>query len=128
MNCKRPARLQRGDTVAIVSPSWGGPSIFPHVYDKGLDTLRAWGLRIREYPSARASNDFLYRNPRARAQDINEAFADQAIKAIFASIGGDDSVRLLPYLDPETIAGNPKIITGYSDTRRFLPMAISWGS
>jgi len=30
-------------------------------------------------------------NPSARAEDLMEAFSDKNIKAIFATIGGDDS-------------------------------------
>ena len=59
-------------------------------------------------------------DPRARADDINAAFADPAIRAVVASIGGDDSIRLLPYLDGATIAANPKILMGYSDTTTLL--------
>jgi muramoyltetrapeptide carboxypeptidase LdcA involved in peptidoglycan recycling len=116
----KPSKLAVGDSVAIVSPSWGGPSVFPHIYDKGLEVLRELGLQIKEYPSARAENDFLARNPQARAQDINDAFADVEVKAIFASIGGDDSIRILPFLDPTIINKNPKILMGYSDTTTLL--------
>ena len=116
MNYKKPEKLKRGDAVAIVSPSWGGPSIFPHVYEKGLKILRDWGLKIKEFPTARMNASFLRAHPRVRAKDINDAFADKEVKAIFTSIGGDDSVRLLPFLDKEIIAKNPKILMGYSDT------------
>lgn len=116
----KPSRLRVGDTVAIVSPSWGGPNVFPHIYDNGLEVLRDFGVQIKEYPSARADNDFLARNPRARAKDINDAFADIEVKAIFASIGGDDSIRILPFLDPGVIKRNPKILMGYSDTSTLL--------
>jgi muramoyltetrapeptide carboxypeptidase LdcA involved in peptidoglycan recycling len=112
----RPPRLRRGDTVAIVSPSWGGPHAFPHVYEKGLEALDGWGLRIREFPTARMDAATLRANPAARAEDINAAFADPEVRAIFASIGGDDSVRILPFLKPEIVTGNPKILLGYSDT------------
>ena len=43
------------------------------------------------------------------------AFADKEIKAIIANIGGDDSIRILRYLDKEIILKNPKIFMGYSD-------------
>ncbi len=102
--------------VAIVSPSWGGPSVFPWVYENGLAVLREWGLEIREYPSARADAGFLRAHPEFRAKDLNDAFADPDIKAVFASIGGDDSVRILRFLDKDVIAKNPKIVMGYSDT------------
>lgn len=111
----KPKKLYKGDVVAVVSPSWGGPSVFPHVYESGIRTLECLGLKIKEFPSARMAADYLDRNPEFRAKDINDAFADKAVKAIFTSIGGDDSIRILSYLDLDIIRQNPKIFTGYSD-------------
>ncbi len=37
---KKPKRLKKGDRVAILSPSWAGPSIFPHVYKMDLRFLK----------------------------------------------------------------------------------------
>ena len=109
-------RLKQEDTVAIVSPSWGGPGVFPHIYENGLKVLREWGLKIKEFPTARMDAGFLRANPQVRAKDINDAFADSEVKAIFASIGGDDSARILPFVDKKIVANNPKILMGYSDT------------
>lgn len=120
MKYTKPARLVSGDTVALVSPSWGGPSIFPHIYENGLKVLRDLGLQIKEYPTARAAADFLASHPEARAKDVNDAFADTKVKAIFATIGGDDSVRVLPFLNKDVIRNNPKILMGYSDTTTLL--------
>lgn len=117
----KPGRLKKGDTVAIISPSWGGPSLFLHIYENGLKVLREeFGLVVKEYPTARAEADFLYHHPEARAADVNRAFADPEVKAIITSIGGDDSVRILPYLDGEIIKSNPKILMGFSDTTTLL--------
>lgn len=116
VNYKKPERLRPGDTVAIVSPSWGGPSVFPYIYENGLKVLNEWGLKVKEFSTARMDAGFLRANPEVRAKDINDAFADLDVKAIFTSIGGDDSVRILPFLDRRVIAGNPKILMGYSDT------------
>src|SRR3989338_6242303 len=116
MNCKKPEKLKQGDMVAIISPSWGGPSVFPHIYENGLRVLQEWGLKIKEFPTARMDAAFTRANPQVRAKDINDAFADLEVRAVFASIGGDDSVRILPFIDKEIIANNPKILMGYSDT------------
>ncbi len=113
-------KLHEGDTIAVVSPSWGGPSVFPHIYESGIKVLENLKFKIKEYPSARKDADYLYKNPEFRAKDINDAFSDKEIKAIFVSIGGDDSVRILPYLNTEIIRKNPKIIMGYSDTTTLL--------
>ena len=109
-------KLQKGDTIAIISPSWGGPSVFPHIYESGIKALKNLGLKIKEYPSARKDADYTYNNPEFRAKDINDAFADSEVKAIFTSIGGDDSIRIIPYIDTEIVKDNPKIFLGYSDT------------
>lgn len=45
-----------------------------------------------------------------------QAFADPSIKGIFATIGGEDSIRLLPFIDLDIIKNNPKVFLGYSDT------------
>ena len=112
----KPKKLQKGDTIAIISPSWGGPSVFPHIYESGIKTLENLGLKIKEYPSARKDADYTYTNPEFCAKDINDAFADPEVKAIFTSIGGDDSIRILPYINTEIVKNNPKIFLGYSDT------------
>ena len=91
--------------------------MFPHVFDQGIAVLRdRFGLLIKEFPTARMSAAELAANPQRRAEDLNAAFADQSVSAIFVSIGGDDSARILQYLDPELIRANPKILIGYSDT------------
>ena len=125
---QKPKRLRPGDTVAVLSPSWGGPSIYPHVFDLGLANLRdLLGVHIQEYPTTRMAANELHDNPRRRAEDLNAAFADPKISAVIASIGGDDSVRLLPYLDAQVIARNPKILMGYSDTTILLTYANQLG-
>lgn len=115
MKYNKPKKLKIGDTIAVVSPSWGGPSLFPDIYENGLKVLNKWGLKIREMPSARGNADYLWANPKFRAKDINDAFADKDVKAIFTSIGGDDSVRILPFIDKDIIKDNPKIFLGFSD-------------
>jgi muramoyltetrapeptide carboxypeptidase LdcA involved in peptidoglycan recycling len=43
------------------------------------------------------------------------AFSDKDIKAVIASIGGTDQIKLLKLLDAETIKANPKPFFGFSD-------------
>lgn len=112
----KPSKLHRGDVIGIVSPSWGGPSVFPHIYENGLKNLKALGFEVKEFPTARGNAKYQYQNPKVRAEDVNAAFADKEVKGIITTIGGDDSVRILPFLNKETIANNPKFFMGYSDT------------
>ena len=113
----KPRKLQPGDTVAAVSLSWGGPGTFPHRYEAGKHQLQnEFGLKVVETTHALRDAAWLHNNPRARAEDLMNAFADPAIKAIISTIGGDDSIRILPYLNLDVIRSNPKIFMGYSDT------------
>ena len=112
----RPARLRPGDTVAVVTTSWGGPQMFPAVHRAGVAALERLGLVVREMAGTHRSASELRSDPRGRAADLNRAFADPTIAAIVATIGGDDSARILPYLDADVIAANPKVFMGYSDT------------
>lgn len=108
--------LKPGDKVAIISPSAGIPSLFPWVYEQGLKRIREeFFLEPVEFPSALQSPQFLSQNPKMRANDINQAFADPSIKAIIATIGGNDQIRILPYLDQKIIMRYPKPFMGYSD-------------
>jgi muramoyltetrapeptide carboxypeptidase LdcA involved in peptidoglycan recycling len=116
---KKPKQLQQGDTVATVSLSWGGAGD-PELrwrYDQGINRLKeVFGLNVVAMPNSLKGTDFVYNNPEARAADLMEAFRDPNIKAIISNIGGDDSIRLLPYIDFEVIRSNPKIFMGFSDT------------
>jgi muramoyltetrapeptide carboxypeptidase LdcA involved in peptidoglycan recycling len=55
-------------------------------------------------------------HPEARASDLMEAFIDLSIQGIVSTIGGDDSIRLLPFLDLSLIRSHPTIFLGYSDS------------
>ena len=113
---KTPPLLKRGDIVAAVSPSWGGPSVYPRRYEAGKKQFEeTFGLKVIEMPHTLSSAEELDNNPKARAEDINAAVKNKDVKAIITTIGGDDSVRLLPYLDYRAISENPKFFIGYSD-------------
>lgn len=117
MKFKRPPILEKGDKVAILSPSTGLPYVFPWVYQQGLTRIKeVFELDPVEFPSALQTPEFLSENPKARADDINAAFNDPSIKAIISTIGGNDQIRILPYLNKEIITSNPKIFMGYSDS------------
>lgn len=118
---RKAKRLHEGDTVAIVSPSWGGPSHFPGIHENGLRIIKnKLGLQVKEFPTARMNSEDVYANPKLRANDINSAFADPEINGIIATIGGNDSIRILEFLDIDLILSNPKLIMGYSDSTAFL--------
>lgn len=112
----KPVKLSLGDTVAAVCHSWGGAATFPHRYLAGKQQLeKNFGVRVIEAPHTFMPAEELSAHPELRAQDIMWAFKNPDMKAVISVIGGDDAIRLLPYLDYDVIAQNPKIFMGYSD-------------
>lgn len=63
-----------------------------------------------EFPSTRADS-----SPQARAADVTAAFADPTITAVLATIGGDDQLTILPFLDDAALRAHPTRFVGYSD-------------
>lgn len=115
----KPKRLHRGDRIAVVSLSWGGlgDSAFIHKYYIAKERLETeFGLVVVAMPHALTGSEFTAKHPELRAQDLMEAFKDETIAAVFCAIGGDDTIRLLPYIDYDVIKNNPKIFMGYSDS------------
>ena len=114
----KPKKLKKGDKVAIVSLSSGlaGEEMFRHRYELGKKRLEHLGFNVVTMKNALKGIEYLYNHPEKRAEDFMEAILDKDIKGIICNIGGDDTIRLLPYIDFETIANNPKVFMGYSDT------------
>lgn len=115
----RPKRLKKGDKVAMVSLSWGGigDKDLIHKYHIAKERLENdFGLEVVPMPHSLKGTEFVYENPKLRAKDLMDAFEDKSIDGIFCAIGGDDSIRTLPYVDFDIIKNNPKIFMGYSDT------------
>jgi muramoyltetrapeptide carboxypeptidase LdcA involved in peptidoglycan recycling len=112
-----PPKPSAGDKVAVLSPSWGGPASFPEVFELGLRRLReTFDLVPVEYPTTRVANA----TAAERAADLHAAFADPEIKAVLASIGGDDQITVVPLLDDDLLRDNPKPFFGYSDNTNLL--------
>lgn len=110
---RKPPRLQPGDTVACISPASTLSS------DDGLDKAEHWirgmGLVPKFGPNADGRFGYLAGTDAQRADDLNAAYADPQVKAVFAVRGGWGGARILPLLDWDTIRSNPKLLIGYSD-------------
>lgn len=109
--------LKKSDRVAIISPSDALSEFFPWVYELGIKRIKEnFGLEIVEYPTTHKQGSEL----KDRARDAMNAFADRDVKAIITTIGGNDQIQLLKYLDPEVIKANPKPFFGYSDNTHIV--------
>ncbi|MDT0454312.1 LD-carboxypeptidase [Streptomyces sp. DSM 41527] len=112
----RAPRLRPGDRVAVVAPS--GP-LAPERLDRGLDVLRGWDLDPVAAPHARGTHPtlrYLAAADEERARDLQEAWCDPGVKAVFAARGGYGAQRMVDLLDWDAVrAAAPKPLVGFSD-------------
>ena len=114
----KPKRLAAGDTVALVSPA---SATFNSIdLQIATESLEALGFKVRAGEHMMERHGNLAGADKARAEDINKAFADRSVQAVHAIRGGWGSARLLPHLDFDTIRRNPKVMIGYSDITALL--------
>lgn len=119
-----PPKAARGDKVAVVSPAFAAPAVAPAVHEQALARIRGvLGLEPVEYPTTRR----LDAAPQERAADLNAAFGDPEIRAVLATIGGDDQITVIPHLDADLVHADPKPFLGYSDNTNLLTWLWSQG-
>ncbi len=107
-----PPKARPGDRIAVVSPSFAAPGFAPAVHEQALRRLaETTGLVPVEYPTTR----LLGARPEDRARDLNEALADPDVRAILATVGGQDEITVIPHLDAALARRDPKPFLGYSD-------------
>lgn len=105
--------MQHGSRIAVVSPA---SAARPELVAAGVEHLRAFGYQPVLMPHALARGPLYYAGTATeRIADLQEAFADDSIDGILCTRGGWGSAELLPLLDAQQIAANPKAFIGYSD-------------
>lgn len=108
--------VRPGDRVALVAPAGPAPD---HQITAAVDLVLSWGLAPITYPSATAAHeraDYLSGADQVRAADVQQAWCDPDIAAVFCIRGGYGTVRILDLLDREAMAAaTPKPVFGSSD-------------
>jgi muramoyltetrapeptide carboxypeptidase len=108
----RPPVLHSGDTVGIVAPA--GP-VKREDFDAGVARLRSLGFNPI-YSEGIFDRDLYFAGGvRRRVDELHEMFRAPDVKAIICARGGYGTNHLLPHLNLDLIARNPKILCGYSD-------------
>ena len=113
-----PARLRSGDTIGLIAPA--SNAFEDEEIAFAIDVIRSLGFTVKKGKHLHARNNYLAGDDRSRAEDVNAMFADNDIDAVICLRGGYGTQRLLPYLDYQLIAENPKALVGYSDISALL--------
>ncbi|MFM7088296.1 MAG: S66 peptidase family protein [Candidatus Paceibacterota bacterium] len=116
MNFRKLTKLNPGDKVAIVSPSFAAPGKWPHVYNLALQRVReVFSLEPVEF----LVTSKIGASKEERSKDLIDSFSQSDIKAVIASLGGDDQITYIKNLPLEPFINNPKPFFGFSDNTHF---------
>jgi len=108
-----PPKLQKGDTVGLITPASG--AFESSAVRKGQQNLESLGYKVKLGKHIRDRYGYLAGSDEARADDLHRMFKNDNIKAIFALRGGYGTMRILDLIDYDLIKHHPKILIGYSD-------------
>jgi muramoyltetrapeptide carboxypeptidase len=112
-----PERLSRGNTVGIIAPA---SHFDKNIFNHGISVLKFLGFSVSVPNEIFGRQDYFAGSDRQRAQIVNQQFSDPDVKALFCARGGYGSIRILDFLDFESIKKNPKVIVGFSDVSALL--------
>lgn len=112
-----PPALKQGDTVGIIAPA--GP-VDREQFELGCAALRRLGFNPIYSANIFSQDLYFAGTVKRRIDELHQMLRATEAKAIFCARGGYGSNYLLPLLDFDLFARNPKIFCGYSDSTTLL--------
>jgi muramoyltetrapeptide carboxypeptidase len=109
----KPRALPARPIAAVLAPA---SSAQQARLDAGAAVVAEHGWELRWMPHAQGRQaPFFSATAQQRVADLHAAFADPEIDVLLCTRGGYGTNYLLPLLDLDLIAANPKPLLGYSD-------------
>ena len=109
--------LKKGDVIGVAAPS---ARFDRTLFDKGLMCLENMGFRTRVHEGIFGKLRYLAGTDRERADIVNRLFADPEVKAVISVRGGFGAMRILAYMDWESVRRNPTLFIGFSDATALI--------
>ena len=82
---------------------------------RGVEWWERQGYRVKTAPGIYARDGWVAGDPAQRAADVMAMFADDDVDVVQCLQGGYGAAQIIPHLDFDVIAHNPKPFVGYSD-------------
>jgi muramoyltetrapeptide carboxypeptidase len=83
--------------------------------ERGVEWWERRGYHVKLAPNVWDRDEYVAGTPRRRAEDLHALFADPEVDVVQTLKGGFGSSEMLPHLDFDLLAANPKPFVGYSD-------------
>lgn len=109
-------KLQKGDIIGVIAPSSAVDKDDLEAINQSVLLMESAGFHIKFGKNVFKNTLGYGATPEEKAQDINDMFADEEVKAIFCLSGGFNSNTVFEYLDYDMIRNHPKPLCGFSDS------------
>ena len=113
-------KLKDDITIGVFSSSSPISATVPVRYERGVKYLESKGYKIINGQLYRKKDNYRSGTIQERAQEFNQLLYNEDVQILMASIGGNNTNSILPYIDYEYLKKHPKIIIGYSDVTALL--------
>ena len=110
-----PKAIKPGDTIGVIAPANVILEKDEEYIEKSKKLFEALGYKVKFGKYVRENSLGYGATAKQKAEDINNMFKDEEVKAIICVKGGEDSNSTFDYIDYELMKNNPKIICGFSD-------------
>jgi muramoyltetrapeptide carboxypeptidase len=105
--------LRPGGTIGVPAPS--SPHDERSDIDRGVRWWESKGYRVKLAEGIWDRDDYVAGDPKGRARDVEAMFADPEVDVVQVLEGGYGASQVVPLIDFDVIAANPKPFVGYSD-------------
>src|SRR5215470_19899230 len=105
--------LQKGGTIGV--GAFASSYVIRSQFDRGVELWEGRGDRVKLAPNVYARDEYVAGDARSRADDLHALFSDAEVDVVQTLQGGFGSSEMIPHLDFDLIAANPKPLVGYSD-------------
>ncbi|MCB0281975.1 MAG: LD-carboxypeptidase [Calditrichaeota bacterium] len=113
-------KLIKDSRIKVLAPAFPPD---PQKTQNGIHYLENKGFSVISGGSLSGNHGYFSASDDQRVEEINSAFVDPEIDAVFCARGGWGTLRFLDKLNYNGIKENPKVLVGYSDIT-FIQLAI----
>jgi muramoyltetrapeptide carboxypeptidase len=107
------APLPDGGTIGVAAPA--SPYDSRSEVLRGVEWWESKGYQVELAPGIWERDDYVAGEAVGRAKDLNALLSNPEIDVVQVLQGGYGSAQLIPHLDFDAIADNPKPLVGFSD-------------
>lgn len=114
--------LKPGDTLGVCAPSGRFDA---EKFSIGIEVLKNLGFQLKVPKEIFQKKRYLAGDDISRAKSVSRLFSDPDVNGIICARGGFGALRILDYLDWDSMRRNPKPFIGFSDITAILMSIIS---